>query len=241
VTLETFVTAEDLYLYRGGDVNPRRPLFTGDVFQNLASAPEDGSTMAMIIAHPCTFRGANAQLGELVSVVSVLQHERVGPGAWTRGHFDKSPLPELTTEDYVGRLDHVRSISTQELQSAERIASLSAFGINLLQQRIVWHLTRTKVETYLFHEANAHNFEEADLLEEWNDDLCSVMPIEDSVRSFDEFLGAEKAGGGSLRADLREAQLRSAVRTACRAEARRLLAAGRTHEENIDHGRSSSE
>jgi hypothetical protein len=36
LSLETFETPDDLYLARGDEVNPLRPLFTGDVVAGVA-------------------------------------------------------------------------------------------------------------------------------------------------------------------------------------------------------------
>ena len=36
MSLETFETPDDLYLARGDEVNPLRPLFTGDVVAGVA-------------------------------------------------------------------------------------------------------------------------------------------------------------------------------------------------------------
>lgn len=71
MSLETYADAADLYLTRGQDVNPRRPLFTGDIFADVQVPGIQPGGMALIIAHPCTLRGRQAQLKEHVLVAAV--------------------------------------------------------------------------------------------------------------------------------------------------------------------------
>jgi hypothetical protein len=97
------------------------------------------------------------------------------------------------------------------------------YGVNLLQQRLVWHLTRFEVPTFRLQEAFAHTYEEADILEEWSDILCEAgWVVADAAARFEQFVRTAGRSGRPLQGDLRDAQLRSAVRTTCRTEARRL-------------------
>lgn len=86
---------------------------------------------------------------------------------------------------------------------------------------LVWYLTRLDVATFTFHEAFAHTFEEADLLEDWNDTVCAAgLDALDSAKRFEDFLRADIGQGRTLQGDLREPQRRSSVRAACRTGAR---------------------
>lgn len=221
MTLDTFDSADDLYLARGEEVNPHRPLFTGDVFADLVipGVIEDG--MAMIVAHPCTFR-AGAVLADRVLVARVVPHSKQGPGSWRTGFYDRMPLPDVSgTGQWVGNLDLVGRAVVTDLDATTRIACLSAFGVNMLQQRLTFHLTRAKIPTETFEEAFSHTFEEAELLEEWTDALVGGgWTITDATTAFEHFLRSESP---TWQERLKEAQLRSAVRRACRGEAARLL------------------
>lgn len=96
------------------------------------------------------------------------------------------------------------------------------FGINLLQQRLVWNMTRLAVETAKFYEAFGHTYEEADLLEEWCETLSEAqIPVSEACERFEIHLRFDNGGQPSLQRQLRDPQLRSGVRTACRTEARR--------------------
>ena len=126
-----------------------------------------------------------------------------------KGFFDRMPLPELLAsgELHVAHLDLVGRARTKDLGVGRRVACLSNFGINLLQQRFVWHLTRCAVETFKFHEACSHALAEADLLEDWNDILCEAGLAEpDALTRFDSFIRDRREGGRTRQDDLRDPQ-----------------------------------
>jgi hypothetical protein len=135
------------------------------------------------------------------------------------------PLPDLIETGVlcVADFEEIGRTSAEGLAAGTRIACLSDYGVNVLQQRLVWYMTRLEVPTHTFHDAFAHTLEEADLLEDWNDMVCGAgFSVEESTTRFDAFLSSDKGGGRTLQDDLKDPQLRSAVRTACRTEARRV-------------------
>ncbi len=227
MSLETFEKPGDLYLARGDDVNPLRPLFTGDVIADVAIPGVQDGGMAVVVAHPCSMRGKDAQLEPRVLVASVADHGKIGPAAWSRGNFGLMPLPDLLEvgKPWVARLDDIGKAVTADIMAGVRVACLSPFGVNLLQQRFIFRLTRHEVPTYLLQEVSAHVFEEADLLEEWSDTVCAVgMSQEQAAATFEVFIRGDRGGGNTPQGDLRDPQRRSSVRTACRAEAARVAA-----------------
>ena len=168
--LEQYSTAEDLYLPRGSDVPAARPVFTGDVFESIAIPGIQDEGMAIVVAHPCSIRGAEGRLLDKVLVASVSTHQPAPPRKWSEGFFDRMPLPELIDEGFhAAGFALTAPVDGALLQNAKRIACSSAFGVNILQQRMIWHLTRLEVPTYKLHEAFSHTLEEADLLEEWTE------------------------------------------------------------------------
>lgn len=62
MNLETYDDPADLYLARGEEVNPNRPIFTGDVFDEVAIADVQTGGLAIVVAHPCSFRVGGGQL-----------------------------------------------------------------------------------------------------------------------------------------------------------------------------------
>lgn len=227
MTLETFSSPDDLYLARGKDVNIHRPLFTGDVLAEVAIPGVQERGLAIVIAHPCSMRGPEARLAPTVLMAAVREHDPVGREAWRRQHYRLMPLPNLTGSSlHVGHLDEIGRAATSEDVIVNRRACLSEVGINLLQQRLIWHLTRLAVPTFKLQEAFGHTHVEADLLEEWTETLASAgIDQADAAARFEQFLRGPIEGGRNRQGDLRDPQRRSAVRTACRLEAQEIAEA----------------
>ena len=224
MSLETFKTVDDMYLARGPDVNPKRLLFTGDVYEGVDIPTVQTGGLIVVIEHPCAIRGARSKLNDHVLVASVREHNPVGQNGWTNGYYDLSPLPELKGEQlYVADFRKIGRVSTEVLTSDTRVACSKEFGINLLQQRLVWNLTRCFVPTKSFSEAFAHTFEEASLAEDWIDTLSLAgMNEQDALEKFDEYLTFDLGDKRTLQRDLEDIQLRSAVRANCRRRAAEL-------------------
>jgi len=158
-------------------------------------------------------------------MAAVGESVRIGRGAWTGGYFGLMPLPDLLGDDvlYIARLDEMGRADTDALGEATRIACLSPFGVNLLQQRLIFRLTRHEVPTYLLQEASAHVFEEADLLEEWSETVCGAgASLDEAAAAFDAFLREDRGGGKTRQSDLRDPQRRSVVRSESRDAAKRM-------------------
>ena len=203
-----------LYWAIGPEVSQHRPLFTGDIFA-CVEIPGVGKSPAIVIGHPCSFRGRSGKLAERIPVASVKPHQRLPPQNWSKGYFNRMPLSALPLEDefHVAWLDQFGLGLTSSLLEAKRIACLSHAGINQLQQRLVFHQTRLEVPTSKFHEAFAHTYEEADLLEEWNTELDGID--EDTVSSFEVWI---REGDPSRQSLLTAPQERAPLRRAMRRE-----------------------
>lgn len=224
MNLDTYDSTDDLYAARGAEVNPNRPVFTGDVFRDAAIPGVQTEGMALVVAHPCSFRVGEGRLAERLLAARVEPIAKQGPNAWRNGFFDRMPLPDLDGTGYwVGHLDKIGRSLTADLLETERMACLSEFGVNMLQQRLTCHLTRVEIPTATFNEAFAHTFNEADLLEEWTDTLVVVGWTQaKAAEEFETFLWK---GTPSLQAKLLDAQQRSSVRKACRQKATELALA----------------
>jgi hypothetical protein len=124
-------------------------------------------------------RGRDAQLAESILVGAVEDHDAVPAHKWEDGYLNRMPLPELdeSPESFaVARLDRIGLAQTSLITATNRLAGLSPVGVNILQQRLVGHLTRVEIPTSMFWEAFAHTYEEADLLEE-----CERAPLSGPV------------------------------------------------------------
>ena len=102
---------------------------------------------------------------------------------------------------------------TADLTDGTRIACLSHPGINLLQQRLVYHQTRLAVPTQQFQSAFEHTYEEADLLEEWCFDLSGVEIH--AVAAFEVWI---RSGGPTWQSMLLTPEQRPPVRREMRKE-----------------------
>lgn len=151
----------ELYHARDGEVNANRPLFTGDVFADVAVPGVQDHGPAIIVAHPCSMRTAGGRLVERSLLAAVQSHDVVSRKSWPNSFFDRMPLPELGDYGFcVALLDQLGRATNVEVVASARVACLSEYGINMLQQRLTFHLTRAEIPTSKFHEAFAHTLVE---------------------------------------------------------------------------------
>jgi hypothetical protein len=216
VSLDTWEVAERLYLARGPEVPAQRPLFTGDVIDGVAIPGVQDEGTAMIIAHPCSMRSGEI-LADRVLVAAVVTHDTVPAHKWTDGYYDRMPLPDLRGDGAgfeVARLGDIGLAASPSLTAGNRIAILSPFGVNMLQQRNVYNLTRVEVPTADFWDAFANTYEEADLLQEWIEELDDG-DTEALTAEFEAWIRVD-----SRQERLRDPQQRASVRAEMRKEIR---------------------
>ena len=201
-------SAGELYRARAEEVNPNRPLLTGDIFSGIAIPGIAEECEAAVITHPCSMRRGPV-LESKLTVALVKPHAAVPLERWTNGYVRICPLPEFPGGDQAINLNDVGSVKTDALLDAVRVACMTPVGINLVQQRIIYNLTRFSAETSTLHDVSEAVFEEADLCEEWTDAVDAVDAA-DRVQAwaeFDAWLSAEDRRG-----QLADSQTRSAVR-----------------------------
>jgi hypothetical protein len=164
-------------------------------------------------------RGKGAALSASILMCAVGKHEAVPPDRWAGGYYNRMPLPSLEVSAMggfaVGWLDKLGLADTTSVLISERLACLSPVGVNILQQRLVAHLTRADIPTSRFWEAFGHTFEEADLLEEWIEELDGSESRDQVEAAFEHWIRSE-----DRQARLRDPQQRSSVRSAMRSELR---------------------
>lgn len=221
MSLEAWGTVEELYHSRADEVSEHRPLHTGDVVDDIPIPGVQEAGLGIIVAHPCSMR-AGPKLADKVLMASVRPHEPVPSHKWTTGYFDRMPLPELEGPGapfHAARVGEIGLADTERVLAAQRIACLTVFGVNLLQQRLIFFLTRFDVPTQKLWEAFGHTFEEVDLLEEWTEELHAVEGgAQLCADSFHKWI--IEAGRQD---QLRDPQKRGPVRIAMRAEIERRL------------------
>jgi len=226
-------SVDSLYLARGADVEPLRPILQGDVFCDVdipGVDPSEGN-LAMVVGHACSIR-AGAHLRSHLLLARVRSTPYLPLDRWSDGHFREMPLPELlgAGSHFAALFDECGRVPSNELIPDRRLACLDRQGIVLLQQRIAFHHTRVEVGLGRLHEVSAGVLEEVDLLEDWliefvpNGEPARQALVNTEEEAFDLVLRAER-DGQELRKLLDEPSSRATVRRAVR-EAMRLRREG---------------
>lgn len=189
--LECPASASDLYLAASPEeVEVARPVLTGDVFPGVTVPGADGEGLAIVLTHPCSMRVDGVRLTKRLIMVPVSPGEEIPFNRWRTGYFKVMPLPGLMGAHYSARFDEMGLVNSAVLSATERVACMTPYGVNLMQQRFIWYLTRFLVPTHRLGEAS----EEADMEEEWmahaidngNDPEEAAQAFHDWIRSFDE-------------------------------------------------------
>lgn len=221
------INPSDLYLARGGgEVSPYRPYLIGDVFDGALipnDAGKEKKRKIAILQHPCSMRKDGVTLKDSILVAKVSKYKDLSVDDWRTGYFKFMPLPELegNPQNFVVEFDDLHTVSPTQLDDANRIASLSLRGINLLLQRWVHYMSRVVVPTQTINDATESFVDESDVIEEW----CETFAIDetkDAIReaglSCMEWLRAEHPDGMTYQKMLKDPQSRSTVRKALRAK-----------------------
>ena len=227
------VDPDELYLARGPEeTSPYRPYLIGDVFDGVAiptGAGGEKKRRVAILQHPCSMRKDGVNLKDSILVAKVSRRRPLTADQWGGGYFGIMPLPELEDSDNPKHRDHaidfgdLYTVSPGQLEAADRMASLSPIGINLLLQRWVHYMSRVVVPTFTFDEATSPFYEEADLIEEWCEQTAADG-TQDAIRAAGiecmEQLRADRPGGRTYQKMHQDPQARSTVRKALRKELR---------------------
>lgn len=177
-SLAPLVSVDELYDYRGPEPVPLwSPYHQGDVFRDvelpgLPPIDDARERLAMLFLHPCTMRDGPG-IREFVTVVRVKQKSArkiVSDSAYWEKRYKVMPLPDLLAD---GHSTHeadfleLATVASAALPRAQRVAQLSAHGRLLMQQRLVFHLTRHAPSLDVLAEATAHVETEAQGQADW--------------------------------------------------------------------------
>lgn len=216
--LEVPDDTDALALARGDEVNPLRPLFTGDVITDVEVPMLGDSPGAIaILSHPCAMR-RGADLATVLHVAPVTAYQ-ADHSVW-KSHFRVMPLgPTAGFPNAAIRLDQMTLVRSDSLEADRRAFCASRPAINLLRQRLVHHLTRVIVDTHTFDAESAPAHEEIDLMEDWLEQAATAsVGVTDASAHFHEWIRG--ADGAIARQDrLKEPQAVAGIRRAARAAA----------------------
>lgn len=190
VPLAVPTSQDELYRGRGADILPARPVMTGDVFTGVDIDAEDHDGLVMVLAHPCSMR-AGAKLAPRIGVAPIRTYTEVPFERWPHGHFRVFPLPGLAgADDGVFRAVHLlemTSCRSERLERPNRTLALTGHGIHVLQQRLVFALTRVAVGLDRLSEQAAAVLLEADLEEDWVDELSASETEQELGQATEDF------------------------------------------------------
>jgi hypothetical protein len=224
--LESPADAEEMYLDRGGDIDPYRPVCQGDIFLDVAIPGLDPCHGVMVMAHPCVMR-AGPRLRPKVTVIPIVAYERVPFANWPTHHLRVFPLPVLDPAQpdraHAARFDEFGTVATDALNLDRRVAMLSQRGVLLLQQRFIHSVSRAEIPLRILLEASAAVFEELELQENWN--LTFVAPqVEAGAPAGDLIVAEAEAFDQVMLSGSEDSTLRDRLQVpAARAEVRRAV------------------
>lgn len=227
--IEAPESADRLYLSRGSDVDPYRPVMSGDVFEGRIETLDDPHDLIIVVSHPCSMR-AGAHLRPRLQVAPVLPRGAVSPSDWG-GSYRAMLLPDLYKESSFAASFELNSpVRADELQLDTRVACLSEYGILVLYQRHIRHLTRLEVGVRQLEPVARAVFTEVALQDEWNNSLAKPRVdagetfnevLREEEEAFEAFMASPGASGVSLRDELRDPYLHADVRRAVGGEIQR--------------------
>lgn len=216
-----------IYRARGDEVSEARPIFTGDVFENVSVGFGETETKitALLLQHPCALRTDGVNLASRLLMAEV-RESPLFPFAEWKGRYKLMPMPELSGETghFAAHLQEPYLIEAKSLAQSNRIACMSQAGVNLLLQRWVHHNSRAIIPTSNYQDVTAVQFEEADLIEEWCEDrITSSTDVSTETAAAHAWLRGISTDPKKRWQDLLEdAQTRSGVRVAMRRHIKEL-------------------
>jgi hypothetical protein len=194
-----------------------RPIYSGDVFTNVALRPPRGEPKVrsvMVIQHPCAMRPDGVNLASSILVARVRPFGVLPRDRWnTNGRL--MPLPDLrpsissNQRHQASFFDDTYHTHPDDLVMEKRIACLSEIGTYLLLQRWVYHSSRVVAPSFDIEAMNSHVYAEADLIESWCEPaILAGVDLQVALADAANWLD-EQVGGKTRRQTLRTSALRS--------------------------------
>lgn len=164
------VNWELMWLHRRKQgVQQPRPVFTGDVFENVAVIGEDAPVSVMILQHPCSLLDKNNELREVLLTARLVEHPEVAPSGWG-GNYDIMPIVVHESDPLKHEavaLDQLALVRSADLALRNRVACMEIDGITRLLQRWTNVNTRVVVPSWRFEQVIDAQFAEAEGMESW--------------------------------------------------------------------------
>ena len=157
-------------------------------------------------------------LAPRLRVARVQRSNALGRDDWVYRYGRHMLLPWLEPDDetrhYTAVLEDCAPVSSNELQTLERLACLTPLGLALLQQRLIFSTSRLIVPTSDLHTVNAPVLAELEMLEDWREAArLAGTGNNEAEEVFDQVL-SQAVEGSTLRDFLQEPTRRAGVRRA---------------------------
>ncbi len=159
-----------MWLYRRKQgVQQPRPIFTGDVFDNVLAIGEDDRISIMILQHPCALLDKKNELREVLLTARLIDHAEVTSSGWG-GNYDVMPIVVHKSDPLKHQavaLDQLALVRSADLALNKRVACMEIDGITRLLQRWINVNTRVVVPSWRFEQVIDAQFNEAEGVESW--------------------------------------------------------------------------
>lgn len=200
------VNWESLWLYRRKQgVQQRRPIFTGDVFQDVALIGDEEPATVVVLQHPCSLLGKNNELRAVLLIANLIDHAEVHPKDWS-GNYDIMPIVVHGSDPLMHQavaLDQLGLVVSSELDLKKRIACMETNGVTLLLQRWTNMNTRVVVPCWRFEKVIEAQFAEAEGMEAWSAQRQQArVKHADAIKEATDFLDEKSEDTGEPRREL---------------------------------------
>ena len=197
---------ELMWLYRRKQgVQQPRPIFTGDVFENVAVIAEDDPVSVMILQHPCALLDKNNELREVLLTARLIDHPEVAPSGWS-GNYDVMPIVVHESDPLKHQavaLYQLALVRSADLDLKKRVACMEIDGITRLLQRWTNVNTRVVVPSWRFERVIDTQFAEAEGMESWCTQRQQArVKLPQAVKEATQWLDDRNEDTGKPRRDL---------------------------------------
>jgi hypothetical protein len=191
------------WLYRSKNgVRQPRPIFTGDVFVNVPTISDGGTSIVAVVQHPCSLFNRNNELRDVLLTARLVDYQELTPSQWV-GHYDVMPVVIQQREHKAIVFPELELVRSTDLELKKRVACMEIQAIALLLQRWTNFNTRVVVPRWRFEQVIEAQFLEADGMESWcSERRRAGVTLQDAMKEATGFLDEKSDDTGKPRREL---------------------------------------